>query len=80
MAYVEWRYNQWLKRHGSAPAMKDITPKHKPLRNIPVLKLLLVGLILLACSLIGYRLFGAQQDTSWTTGNTAKSAEVWRGE
>lgn len=80
MAYAEWRYNRWLKWHDASTNIKDITPKAKPSRHFPVRKLLLAGLILLACSLIGYRLFGVQQDTSWTTGNAAKSAEVWRGE
>lgn len=63
----------WLNKRREAQGIKDVTP---PKWHFPVTRLLIIGFILLACSLVVLRFWNADTTANdWQTGNQALSKD-----
>jgi len=72
LLYGLWRYvlKRWSQT-SDEPTMIDITPRHR----WPWFKLALIGLFLLAFSLIGVRIFAGGEVQEWHAANPAQSID-----
>ncbi len=66
--FTAWMHRRYLRKN---PDIIDVTPSERPI--VPYVKLFFFGLFLLGITLAFLRISGFEQDTTWTTGNQARS-------